>query len=94
MFLVAALERLKERSDNDVRQIAMEAALKRTTGLDLESPDKIHAIAAFGNERFSGMELLCLMHAAFQRIQPDADVGADFSEIWSLAQMMYEARKR
>jgi Flp pilus assembly protein TadD len=93
MFLVAALDRLDGRSVENIRQIATEAALKGTTGLDLDSAEKIHAISAFGNERFSGLELLCLMHAAFQRINPGTDVGVDFSEIWPAAQMMNAARK-
>ncbi len=94
MYLVAALEKLAGRDEAVIRQIATEAALKGTTGLDLDSAEKIHALSAFGNVRFSGLELLCLMHAAFQQIQPDADVGADFSEIWPAAQQMHAARQR
>ena len=94
MFLVAALQRLDGRSDENIRQIATEAALKGTTGLDLDSAEKIHAISAFGNERFSGLELLCLMHAAYQKIKPGTTVGVDFSEIWPAAQAMHAARKR
>jgi Flp pilus assembly protein TadD len=94
MFLVAALDRLDGRSDENIRQIATEAALKGTTGLDLDSTEKVHAISAFGNERFSGLELLCLMHVAFQKINPGTTVGVDFSEIWPAAQMMHAARKR
>ncbi|MBK6631567.1 MAG: hypothetical protein IPG33_11310, partial [Betaproteobacteria bacterium] len=70
MCLVAALERLDGRGEQEVAQIASEAALNGTTGLDLDSPEKIHSLSAFGNERFSGLELLCLMHAAMQRVSP------------------------
>lgn len=94
MLLVAALVRLDGRSAENIREIATEAALKGTTGLNLDSAEKVHAISAFGNERFSGMELLCLMQAAFQKLNPGTDVGADFSEIWPAAQMMHAARKR
>ncbi|MBK6631371.1 MAG: tetratricopeptide repeat protein [Betaproteobacteria bacterium] len=94
MCLVAALERLDGRGDQDVAQIAAEAALKGTTGLDLDSPEKLHSLSAFGNERFSGLELLCLMHAAMQRVSPGTDVGADFSGVWTAAQMIYATRKK
>ena len=94
MFLVAALERLDGRDEKTVGQIAMEAALKGTTGLDLDSAEKLHSISAFGNERFSGLELLCLMHVALQRINSSADTGVNFGDTWSAALMMYEARKR
>lgn len=94
MFLVAALDRIENRSEQEVTQIATEAALKGSTGLDLESAEKIHVISAFGNERFSGLELLCLMFAAFQRVKPGADVGADFSEIWQAALELHRVRRR
>ncbi len=85
MFLVSALERLDGRSDQEAAQIAAEAALRGTTGLDLDSPEKTHSLSAFGNERFSGLELLCLMHVALQRASPGADSGADFSGVWTAA---------
>jgi len=94
MFLVSALERLDGRSEQEVAQIAAEAALKGTTGLDLDSPEKTHSLSAFGNERFSGLELLCLMHAALQRASPGADSGADFSGVWTAAQTMFATRKK
>jgi hypothetical protein len=94
MCLVAALERLDGRGDQEVAQIASEAALKGTTGLDLDSPEKVHSLSAFGNERFSGLELLCLMHAALQRVSPGADSGADFSGVWTAAQMIFATRKK
>lgn len=92
MFLVSALDRLKNLSEAEVKNIAAETALKGTTGIDLDSPEKVHSISALGNERLSGLELICLMHAAFQRIHAGTDVGVDFSRIWPAAQMMHAAR--
>ena len=92
MFLVSALDRLKNLSDAEVKSIATETALKGTTGIDLDSPEKIHSISALGNERLSGLELIFLMHAAFQRIHTGADVGVDFSHLWPAAQMMHAAK--
>jgi hypothetical protein len=94
MFLVLALERLDGRGEQEVAQIAAEAALNGATGLDLDSPEKKHSLSAFGNERFSGLELFCLMHAALQRVSPGADSGADFSGVWMAAQMMFATRKK
>ena len=91
-FLVSALDRLKDLNEAEIRSIATETALKGTTGIDLDSPEKIHSISAFGNERLSGLELICLMHAAFQRIHVGTNVGIDFSRIWPAAQMMHAAR--
>jgi hypothetical protein len=92
MFLVSALDRLKNLSDAEVKSIAAETALKGTIGIDLDSPEKIHSISALGNERLRGLELVCLMHAAFQRINAGTNVGVDFSQIWQAAQKMHAAR--
>jgi len=32
------------------------------------------------------------MHAALQRVSPGADSGADFSGVWTAAQMIYATR--
>lgn len=92
LFLVSALDRLKNLSEAEIKSVAAETALKGTTGIDLDSPEKIHSISALGNEHLSGLELICLMHAAFQRINAGTDVGVDFSHIWPAAQMMHAAR--
>jgi Flp pilus assembly protein TadD len=94
MFLVSALERLEGRSEQEIAQIASEAALKGTTGIDLDAPEKTHSLSAFGNERFSGLELLCLMHAALQHVSPGVDSAADFSGVWTAAKMMHAAKKK
>lgn len=68
--------------------------MKGTTGLDLDAPEKTHSLSAFGNERFSGLELLCLMYAALQRVSPGADTGADFSGVWTAARMVFAAKRK
>lgn len=90
--LVSALERL-DGSDQEAAQIAAEAALKGTTGLDLDSLAKTHSLS-FCNVHFYGLELLCLIQAALQRVSTCADSRADFSGVWIAAQMMFAARKK
>jgi tetratricopeptide (TPR) repeat protein len=92
MFLVAAMDRLHALSDKDVAQVAMETALKGNTGLDLDSAEKQYSIGIFGNERFSGLEMVCLMRVALERINPGADTGIDFGDAWNAAQMMHAAK--
>ena len=94
MFLVAAMDRIQTLSDKDVAQVAMETALKGNTGLDLDSSEKQYSIGFFGNERFSGLEMVCLMRVALERINPGADTGIDFGDAWNAAKMMHSARKR
>jgi hypothetical protein len=94
MYLVSALEHLERLEDRDVTHVATESAILGRSGMDLDNADKVHVLSMFPGERFSGLELLCLMYAAFQRIKPDADVGVDMSAIWAPARMMHAARKR
>jgi len=94
MYLVSALEHLEGLDQREVTHVATEIALLGQSGMNLDNADKLHTLSMFPNERFSGLELLCLMYAAFRQIKPDADVGVDMSEIWSTARMMHAGRKR
>jgi len=94
MYLVSALDHLDGLSEQAIKHVATEAALLGRSGMNLDNVEKKHSLSAFPAERFSGLELLCLMYAAFQRFKPDADVGVDMSEIWPMARMMHAARKR
>ena len=94
MYLVAALDHLEGLDPRVVSQVATEAALLGRSGMNLDNADKLHTLSAFPDERFSGLELLCLMYAAFQQIKPDADVGVDMSEVWDAARLMHAGRKR
>lgn len=94
MYLVASLDRLHGLNDKEVAQIAMETMLKGNTGLDLDSSAKQYTIGAFGNERFSGLEMVCMMKVAFDRIKPGESMGIDFGDTWGAAKMMHTARKR
>ena len=81
-------------NDKEVAQVAMETALKGNTGLDLDSVEKQYSIGIFGNERFSGLEMVCMMRVALERINPGADTGIDFGDAWNAAKMMHKSRKR
>lgn len=94
MYLVSALEHLDGLHDREVTHVATETAILGRSGMDLDNADKVHTLSMFPGERFSGLELLCLMYAAFQRIKPEADVGVDMSTAWAAARMMHAARKR
>ena len=79
-FLLDALKRYARLADEDVRQIALEAALLGREGLDYASPDKNYTLRALPGEAFSGLELMCLMHAGFKRLAPGEDTGMNLDE--------------
>ena len=93
-FLLDALQRYARLSNEDVRQIALEAALLGREGLDYASPDKNYTLRALPGETFSGLELMCLMHAGFKRLAPGEDTGMNLDEPFLTALELFNGRPR
>ena len=92
-FLLDALKRYARLSNEDVRQIALEAALLGRKGLDYASPDKNYTLRALPGEAFSGLELMCLMHAGFKRLAPGEDTGMNLDEPFLTALELFNGRQ-
>ena len=60
--------------------VKVEAALLGREGLDYASPEKKYRVRALPRETFSGLELMCLMHAGFKRLAPGEDTGMNLDE--------------
>ncbi len=93
-FLLDALQRYARLSNEDVRQIALEAALLGREGLDYASPDKNYTLRALPGETFSGLELMCLMHAGFKRLAPGEDTGMNLDEPFLTALELFNGESR
>ena len=63
------------------------------SGLDYASPDKKYTLKTLPGESFSGLELMCLMHAGFKRIAPEVDSGMDLNEPFLAALELLQQRK-
>jgi hypothetical protein len=63
-----------------VRAITFEIGMLGRSGLDYASPDKKYTLRTLPDETFSGLHLMCLMHAGFKRIAPEVDSGMDLDE--------------
>ena len=50
--------------------------------------------AQYGPESLSGLEVMCLMFAAFQRVAPQEDIGINLHDAYQKALAMHEAQKR
>ena len=79
-FLLDALKRYAALPAEKVREIAFEIALLGQRGLDYASPEKKYTLRSLPDESFSGLQLMCLMHAGFQQIAPEHDTGMDLAE--------------
>ena len=67
--------------------------LEVLTGLDYASTDKKYNLRTIPGESFSGLEMMCLMHAGFRRLAPDMETGMDLDEPYLVALEMFELEK-
>lgn len=54
--------------------------------LDINDPKDTHVLRALPGRAFSALELLCIMYAGFNRIEPEMDSGVDLGEVWEMAE--------
>jgi tetratricopeptide (TPR) repeat protein len=92
-FLLDALKRYASLPVEKVREIAFEIAILGQSGLDYASPEKKYTLRSLPDESFSGLHLMCFMHAGFQQIAPEHDTGMDLAEPFLTALELYQQRK-
>ncbi len=66
----------------------------RRGGIDYASPDEKYVLKSLPGERFSGLQLMCLMFAGFKRFAPDVDGGLDLDAPFLQALEIYQKRKK
>jgi len=93
-FLLDALKRYEAMDVEQVRAIAVEIGMLGRTGLDYASPDKKYTLRTIPGETFSGLQLMCLMHAGFKRIAPELDSGMDLEEPFLTALELFNADQK
>ena len=93
-YLLSALERFDKMTTEQVREVAFEIGMLGQEGLDYASPDEKYVLKSLPGERFSGLQLMCLMFAGFKRFAPDVDGGLDLDAPFLQALVIYEKRKR
>jgi hypothetical protein len=92
-FLLDALKRYESMDVEQVRAIAFEIGMLGRSGLDYSSPEKKYTLRTLPGESFSGLHLMCLMHAGFKRIAPELDSGIDLEDPFLTALQLYNAGK-
>jgi tetratricopeptide (TPR) repeat protein len=90
-FLLDALKRYASMNAEQVRAIAFEIAMLGRGGLDYANPEKKYTLRSIPGETFSGLQLMCLMHAGFKRIAPEMDTGMDLEEPWHQALALFHS---
>lgn len=92
-FLLDALKRFAPMDVEQIRAIAFEIGMLGRSGLDYASPEKKYTLRTIPEETFSGLHLMCLMHAGFKRIQPDIDSGMDLDEPFLTALQLFDDKE-
>lgn len=92
-FLLDALKRYDKLSADQVSEIAMEIGLRGRNGLDYASPDQKYILKSLPGEKFSGLNLMCLMYAGFKRIAPEHDLQMNLHEPFLIALEMFQNNK-
>lgn len=92
MYLLSALERFDRMTTEQITRLGTEIAIVGMEGIDYTSSEKTYTLPSLPGETFSGLQLLCLMYAAFQVIDPSLNVGADLKDAYRMAQNLYRAK--
>jgi tetratricopeptide (TPR) repeat protein len=87
MYMSDALQTFKRLGPQGTRAIALEVAMAGRNGLDINDSEAKYALKALPG-KFSGLQMLSIMYAAFQQIDPTADIGADFKAEYEAAMKM------
>jgi len=88
MYMVSALKLFEERSEDQVREITFEIALKGRGGFDINNPDKKYMINSLPGT-FTGLQLVSYMYVGFKKIAPDQDIGVDLSQEYTMATQLF-----
>jgi len=93
-YFLEILKRLDGMDTEKIKRVGAEAALAGKDGLDYASPEKNYRVPSFGEEMLSGLEVMCIMFAAFQRFAPQQDLAIDLHDPYQKALALHEGRKR
>ena len=93
-YFLEILKRLDLLDAEEIQRVGAEAALAGKDGLDYASPEKNYRVPSFGEEMLSGLEVMCIMFAAFQRFAPQQDLAIDLHDPYQKALALHEGRKR
>jgi tetratricopeptide (TPR) repeat protein len=83
-YCLSALQFFKDKTPEQVRQVAFEISMKGRQGLDVNNPDKKYMLDSMDGS-FTGLQLVSYMYVGFKMIDPKQDIGLDLSEEYKQA---------
>ena len=93
LHLLDALRRYAPLTVEQVREIAFEIGMLGQRGLDYADPAPKYTLQTIPGENFTGLQLMCLMHAGFKRLAPEHDTGMDLDAPFLTALELFNAER-
>jgi hypothetical protein len=93
MHLLSALQRFDKLSVVEIRDIAFEVGMLGQKGLDYNDPTQKYTMQTIPGEKFTGLQLMCLMYAGFQRFAPEQETGMDLHDSFLTALELFNDKQ-
>ena len=88
IYCLNALQSFAKMTDDQVKPIMFEIATKGQQGMDINNPEVRYSFKTIKGD-FSGLQAVCYMYVAMQRLMPGVDAGIDLSKEYAKATAMH-----
>ena len=92
MYMLEAMKRFDAMSQEQVSRITLDLANLGRGGLDVNNPDIKYDLKAWPGEKFTGLNVLSIMHVGIKSIRPEADSGMDLDREYTAASSMFKKK--
>ena len=86
-YMQGAMDEFSRKSRQEIGQIVMEIALLGQSGLQINKPDIRYALKNLPG-KYSGLQLVSIMHAGIRLLDPNADTGTGLDREYEAALAM------
>lgn len=89
MYCLDALKKFSTMSSKDIAGVAMETATLGQSGLEVNNPSTLYQLRTIPGD-YSGLHVVCILHAAIQKIAPGNDSGFDVQAEYEAALELFD----
>ena len=89
-YCLAALQRFAKLSTAELQKLSLSLAMAGRAGFAVHDPKSRYRVKGLDGE-FTGLEMVCFLYVAMQRIAPGTDIGFDLAEEYAQAKKLFDA---
>ena len=89
MYCLDALNKFNDMTSESIGGVAMEAATLGQSGLEVNNPDKRYQLRTIPGD-YSGLNIVCILHTAIQKVAPGNDSGFDVQAEYNEALKLFK----